>query len=67
MTPPRLAMEHTDRSNSLMLITSVAPMEMITIREIWREMFRKFFTVKKALGRSRLNTRMMTARASSVP
>ena len=34
MTPPREAMEPMDRSNSLMLMTRVAPMEMMTIREI---------------------------------
>ena len=60
-------MEPTDRSNSLTLITSVAPREIITSREIWRVMLMKFFSVQNWVGRMMLNTAAMTISASTVP
>ena len=57
----------TDRSNSLTLITSVVPREIITSREIWRVMLMKFVRVQNLSGRMRLNDATMTASARTVP
>ena len=67
MMPPRDAMLPTDRSNSLTLITSVVPREIITSREIWRVMLMKFVRVQNLSGRMRLNDATMTASARTVP
>ena len=67
ITPPRLAILPMDRSNSLMLITSVAPMEMITSSEICRVMLIKFVSVKNDLGLSTLNITIISVSANKVP
>ena len=67
MIPPRLAIEPTDRSNSLILITSVAPSEIITSNEICLVMLIKFVSVKNEVGLIKLNRIINNASASMVP
>ena len=67
MMPPRDAMLPTDRSNSLTLITRVAPREIITSREIWRVILMKLVRVQNLSGRMMLNAATMTASARTVP
>ena len=67
MIPPRLAIEPTDRSNSLILITSVAPSEIITSNEICLVMLIKFVSVKNEVGLIILNRIIINASASMVP
>ncbi len=67
ITPPRLAILPMERSNSLMLMMRVAPIEMITKSEICLLILMKFVSVKKEVGLRMLNTAMMRKSASNVP
>ena len=67
ITPPRLAMLPTDKSNSFTTITMVAPMEIMVRAAICRLILIKFFRVRKAAGFRTPNIMMITRSAIMVP
>ena len=66
-TPPRLTMFPMERSNSLTVITKVAPSATIARGAAWRVILRKFFSVKNDAGLRSPKIPMMTTNAATVP
>ena len=67
ITPPRLTIFPMDKSNSLMVITKVAPKATIANGAACLLMLRKFLTVQKEAGRRIEKIRMITVSAATVP